>query len=72
MQFQIHSVLIPVHLYFRTVTSIKAKFVVVTSERISRNEMLCKFGTVMIKVRYKMYYDLHPENICVNIKCCNP
>ena len=44
----------------------------IISEHMSRKEMLCKCVTFMITVRYKMYLHLHPENICVNIKCCNP
>ena len=68
MRFQIHF-FITVHLYLRTVTSRKAKVLVVTSERISRKKILCKFVTVIIAVNCKMYYDLHREN--VNIICYN-
>ena len=43
----------------------------IISDHISKKEMICKFVTVMMTVRYKMYLYLHPENICVNVKCCN-
>ena len=48
MRFQIHLVLQRVHLYLRMVTNRQAKLLVVTSERTSRKEMLCKYVTVII------------------------